>query len=352
MKPAAAALAVALALAVAPAMAQVEIRGLSVAPPDRPSNGGIMLKSLLSTRLPGEIDSLRVHDGRVLARTDGGQTWRLTIRGGELVREPVLAPDHGPPTADSLPDTEVSAAGDIAAAWLVGPTDRLRHGVLGDAIEATAFRLRWKNGATDDIRLDPPAVFEDRRVRLYDVDGDGGPEAIVVRSTAELGASMAIYRLAQGGSELMAQTAPQGRPNRWLNPLGVGDLDGDGKPEIVLVERPHLDGRLSVLRLVGGELRSIAAIDGFANHRIGQRALGRGALIDVARAGRKQIVVPGIADECLHVVALEDGALRRIGQLSCGAPFVGDFAVADIDGDGREDLTVAREKGRIEIFLR
>lgn len=335
-----------------PAIAQVEIRGLTIVPPDRPANGGIMLKSMLSTRLPGEIVGLRLHAGRVLARLDNGQTHRLTLRGGELAREPVLAPDHGPPSADSLPDTEVTSLGDIEAAWLIGPTDRLRHGALGDAIEATGFRLRWKSGAVEDFHLDAPDVFEDRRVRLADVDGDGKPEALLVRSSPQTGAALAIYRLQPGRIALLAQSAPLGQANRWLNPVGVADLDGDGKAEIALVQWPHLDGRLTVLRLEDGVLREIAAAAGYSNHRLGRRFLGLSALIDVMRAGRRQIVVAGIADDCLHVLALEAGGLRKIGNLSCGAPFVGDFIVADIDGDAREDLIVAREKGRVEIFLR
>ena len=143
-----------------------------------------------------------------------------------------------------------------------------------------------------------------------------------------------------------------GRPNRWLNPLGAADLDGDGRPEIVLVERPHLDGRLVVLALEGGALREVAALAGYSSHRIGQRSLGRGALLDMARAGRAQIVVPGLSDDCLNVLTLEGNELRPIGQLSCGVPLVGDFAVADMDGDGTDDLVVAREKDRIEVFLR
>lgn len=345
-------LALALALLNSPVAAQVEIRGLTVAPPDRPASGGIMLKSLLSTRLPGEIVALRVHDGRVLARLESGQTYRLTVRNGELAREPVLAPDHGPPTADSLPDTEVTGAGDIAAAWLIDPTTRLPHGALGDAIEAGGFRIRWSGGAVDEFRLQAPDVFEDRRVRLADIDGDGRPEALLVRSTPEAGASLAIYRLSPGRIEPMAQSAPLGQGNRWLNPIGVGDLDGDGKAEIALVQRPHLDGRVTVLRLEGGALREIAALSGFSNHRLGTRALGLSALIDLARAGRPQIVAAGIGDDCLHVLALEPSGLREIGSLSCGAPFVGDFAVADLDGDGRDDLAIARKQGRIEIFLR
>ncbi|MGE0659883.1 MAG: hypothetical protein AB7F36_09265 [Reyranellaceae bacterium] len=342
----------ALALTTAPVAAQVEIRGVTIAPPGRPGDGGIVLKSLLSTRLPAAIDSLRVHQGRVLARLEGGQSYRLTFRNGSLAREPVLAPDHGPPAADALPDAERSTAGDIELAYLIGPTTALRHGVLGDAIEATGIRVRWRDGVTRELRLDDGSVFEDRRVRLADINDDGAPEALVVRSTAERGASLAAYRLARAGIEMMARTKPLGQANRWLNPLGVADLDGDGRTEIVLVERPHLDGRLVVLRLANGGFLEIAALAGYSNHRIGQRNLGRGALLDVARAGRPQIIVPGLADDCLNVLALEGSRLRPLGQLSCGAPFVGDFAVADMDGDGVDDLVVARETDRIEVFLR
>ncbi len=78
-----------------------------------------------------------------------------------------------------LPDGEVTRSGGMVA-YLVDPTTRYGHGVLGDAIEAGGFVVE-RDRQRLLFRLGPDAVFEDRRVRLADLDGDGQPEAILVR---------------------------------------------------------------------------------------------------------------------------------------------------------------------------
>lgn len=76
-----------LPLLVLPAAAQVEIRGLTIAPPDRPGNGGIMLKSMISTRLPGEISGIVSAGSNQILVTLDGKPYRLFMRNGELVHE-------------------------------------------------------------------------------------------------------------------------------------------------------------------------------------------------------------------------------------------------------------------------
>ena len=84
---------------------------------------------------------------------------------------------------DRLPDGIVTTGQrDIAAVWLIGPSDIYAHGVLGDAIEATGLRVKMADGGSLSFHLDGASVFEDRRARLADLDGDGGDEILVVRS--------------------------------------------------------------------------------------------------------------------------------------------------------------------------
>ncbi len=74
--------------------------------------------------------------------------------------------------------------------------------------------------------------------------------------------------------------------------------------------------------------------------------------VDLTRSGTRQIVAISDTNYCLHVIEFSGETLRNIGSLSCGAPLVYNLVISDIDGDGREDLVVAREPDRIEIFLR
>lgn len=152
------------------------------------------------------------------------------------------------------------------------PTTRYSHGVLGDAIEWGALVLEMSDGTTRRLRLPETRVFEDVAPRLADVDLDGTPEVIVVESALSAGARLAIY----DADGLVAATPFIGTPNRWLAPVGAGDLDGDGHVEIAYVDRPHLARTLRVWRFEDGGLTQIAQTRGLTNHRIGEPDIGGG----------------------------------------------------------------------------
>ncbi|MHA6346291.1 FG-GAP repeat domain-containing protein [Roseivivax sp. CAU 1761] len=121
-------------------------------------------------------------------------------------------------------------------------------------------------------RLPRAMVFEDLAPRLWDVDGDGAPEVVVVETALDRGARLAIW----GPGGRRAATAFIGRPNRWLAPAGAADLDGDGRVEIAYVDRPHLARILRLVRLEGDRLVEIASRAGLTNHRIGEDAIAGG----------------------------------------------------------------------------
>jgi hypothetical protein len=160
----------------------------------------------------------------------------------------------------------------ITAASFSDPTTRYAHGVLGDAIEHGTLVLKIDDGRTVSIVLPTSDVFEDTAPRLLDVDGDGGPEVVVVQSNARLGAKLAIYDEAG----LVADTPNIGRSNRWLAPLGAMDIDGDGLIELAYIDRPHLAKQLRIWRFVEGQLEHVSDLDGFTNHRIGERDIAGG----------------------------------------------------------------------------
>ncbi|WP_103333854.1 FG-GAP repeat domain-containing protein [Pseudotabrizicola formosa] len=165
-------------------------------------------------------------------------------------------------------------AQDILEARLVAPTDRYAHAVLGDALEWGGLELVLSDARRLRFTLPESHVFEDITARLGDFDGDGRDEVMVVETSLTQGAALAIYDI----NGRRAATAYIGQPNRWLAPAGWGDFDGDGRIDIAYVDRPHLARNLVFVRLEGDRLVERARAQGFTNHRIGDSSIAGGTL--------------------------------------------------------------------------
>jgi hypothetical protein len=159
----------------------------------------------------------------------------------------------------------------IVSADYTAPTDRYAHGILGDAIEWGELQITTDID-THRFVLSQDRVFEDTAPRLADLDGDGRPEVIVVETLARAGAQLAVY----DATGKIAATPHIGQTNRWLAPIGVADLDEDGMIEIAYIDRPHLAKTLRVWRFMDGALEPVADLPGLTNHRIGERDIGGG----------------------------------------------------------------------------
>lgn len=170
----------------------------------------------------------------------------------------------------------------ITGARYVSSTDIYPHGALGDdlewgAVEIKVSRQKGEEGGlvSGDVdltyRIEAPdnSVFEDTEPRLWDIDGDGLPEVVVVISHQDRGARLAVIGYDGDDFRYIAMTPAIGTRFRWLAPIGAADLDGDGRIEIAYIDRPHLAKTLRVWRFAQGELRQVAERPGLTNHKIG-----------------------------------------------------------------------------------
>ncbi len=209
------------------------------------------------------------------------------------------------------------AAETIVGAQFEGPTTRYTHGVLGDAVEFTTLVIEtedWAHKQRYTIELPDDHVFEDVQPRLWDITGNGRPEVVVIETDMGLGGSLAVYD--QSGK--IAETPHIGRRNRWLAPVGAGDLDGDGRIEVAFVDRPHLAKVLRVFEWTGSDLVLDAELGGLTNHRIGEDFIG-GGLRD---CGSGPELVTADADwSDVMVTTMADGGLeaRSVGPFSASA---------------------------------
>lgn len=229
-------------------------------------------------------------------------------------------PAGAQPTRRRLPDTETTQAAGLSA-WLTEPTRRYAHAVLGDAIEAGGFAVEL-GGRPFHFTLPEEAVFEDRRVRLEDIDGDGRPEAIIVKSYLRRGSALAAYRIGDDGITPLAESEAIGTAHRWLNPVGVADFTGEGRPLVAAVITPHIAGSLRLYRLQGSALTEVARLDGVTNHVIGSRDLDLARITDIDGDGRPEIVIPSQDRMALTAVSFTGGRGRVVARAAFPGPIV------------------------------
>ncbi len=255
--------------------------------------------------------------------------------------------------AELLPDGEVTR-GTLAGlgAQLIGPTGRYRHAILGDAIEASGFSIFEKDGARISFVLGEESVFEDLRVRLIDLNSDGEDEFVVIRSYLDGGAALAVYGLRNGEIVAMGETPAIGLTNRWLNPAGAADFDGDGDLEIAYVETPHIGGTLRFLSLTGQGLVEEQAIHGFSNHAIGSRVLDMAAVLDWNADGLPDLAIPDASRSRMQIVSLAGGEAKVIDSLpKAGGRYqeriTSAVVASDLDADGKPEVIFALGNGKL-----
>lgn len=108
-----------------------------------------------------------------------------------------------PHLATQMPESVSTTWADGRVAWYDAPTTRYAHGVLGDAVEGGRLHAYSSDAVTpcgeQSITLPEELVFEDTAPRLLDLDGDGQPEIVVVQSHRRLGAQLAVYGFSSDG---------------------------------------------------------------------------------------------------------------------------------------------------------
>ena len=255
--------------------------------------------------------------------------------------------ESGAPAPDGLPDGLVATAdGDIRAAWYVGPTRRYAHGILGDAIEASALRVETADGAELTYDLPTNMVFEDRTPRIVDLDGDGQNEVIAIRASTTEGGGVAVYALREGRLAEVAANEFIGRRNRWLNIAAIADITGDGRKDIVYVRTPHIGGMLRLFRYDDG-LRFVSEIDGFSNHAIGAREQRLSAVADIDGDGDMEIAVPSGSRATMRIIDFKDG-LIEVASINLPARVEGPVLA---EGAGAEARFMIRLAGGAVVAL-
>ncbi len=217
----------------------------------------------------------------------------------------------------------------VISARYAEPVERYGHYALGRPHEYARVVARTDAGREVVLELPWDEVFEDLAPRLVRLTADAQAELLVIVSARGSGSRLALVGFRGGRLEIVARSAAIGTPNRWLNPVGVADLDGDGVAEIAAVTTPHIGGVLRIYRRSGELLVEVDSLAGFSNHVYGSAELGlsKPALI----AGRTQLLVPDTRRASVRVIALGGARLLETGRCPLPAPITGPDALRDCE---------------------
>lgn len=209
----------------------------------------------------------------------------------------------------------------IKDARYANPVDYYGHFALGRPHEYARLMVTTSSGRKLFLQLPDSEVFEDlvpRRVSL----AAGEPDVLLtIVSRRDAGSRLVLIALGNEGLTISAQSPAIGTPMRWLNPVGIADLDGDGQSEIAAVITPHIGGTLKVYRQKGSALVEIAALTGFSNHAYGSTELGLSMTMEIA--GRMRLLVPDARRQQLRIITLEGKRLVESGRCVLPAPITG-----------------------------
>jgi cysteine-rich repeat protein len=177
-----------------------------------------------------------------------------------------------------------------------------------------------------------------RGLAVGDVDGDGRRDIVTVNNSDDVAILTAVGVGVAFNPVSHVTLRDEALPDEVKQPVDVAiaDLDRDGKADLVVANRSSSD--LTVLRGTGGGQfaagRSFEVGDDFGGRTPLAMAIG-----DVNRDGHRDAVVLGNR-AVLSLAGLGDGRLARPQALSVSGS--GHPAFGDLDGDGRIDVVVPR----------
>jgi hypothetical protein len=261
--------------------------------------------------------------------------------------------------AHALPDSRITLGGldgfsGLQAVVLSDPTDRYPHGVLGDKLEASAVTVIAvaPNALTIRFRyvVRAPAVFEDLIAIMAPIGEGRRPAAVVVKSAPGQGSSILVLGWREGGLEVLAEGPAFGQSDRWVHVIGAADVSGDGIPELIAVNTPHLAGVLVAYQRRAASLIPSGKALGYSSHATGSRNQDQAAIADLSGNGRLEVILPRQGRDVLAALELSNGRWEERWALQLTGAVQSNLVVEDLDGDGLLDLVVADRRG-LHVFL-
>ena len=261
--------------------------------------------------------------------------------------------------AQALPEARITVgsldgSGALQAMVLSDRTERYPRGALGDRIEAGAITVVdvAANALTVRSRyvVKAPAVIEDLIPIVAPIGEGRRPALVVVKSAARQGSSVLILGWREGALEPLAEGPAFGLNHRWVHVIGAADVTGDGIPELLAVNTPHVSGVLVAYERRAASLIPVSKALGYSSHVLGSRNQDQAAIADMSGNGRLEVILPRQSRDGLAALELSSGRWEERWFLHLGASVLSNVVVDDLDGDGLLDLAVA-DRRALHVFL-
>jgi Bacterial Ig-like domain (group 3)/FG-GAP-like repeat/FG-GAP repeat len=175
-------------------------------------------------------------------------------------------------------------------------------------------------------------------VAVADVNGDGKPDLVVANICASsTDCSTGTVAVLLGNGDGTFQTAvTYGSGGQGATSVAVGDLNGDGKPDLAVVN----GSSPKVGVLLGNGDGTFQPVQTYPSGGFGTSSV---AIADVNGDGKLDLLIVNLEEEGVAGVLLGngDGTFEPVRTISLQRYYPRSIAVADVNGDGKPDLVVS-----------
>ena len=221
-------------------------------------------------------------------------------------------------------------------------SDRKLDVIVANSEGSVGVLLGNGDGTFQSARTYPSGGVGSNAIVVVDVNGDGKPDLAVANcNCGPRGGSVGVLLGNGDGTFQPALTYPAG--GTYTFGLATGDLNGDGKPDLVVTNTgPH-----TVAALLGNGDGTFQR----AGPRLGGEQPHAVAIADVNGDGQPDLVVDnyavnnpsspftfGGATVLLNIFSGDFERMKTLSSLAYGADAI---TVADVNGDGRPDILLA-----------